>query len=220
MGDQLQVGWCGDTTLKLAFSEIFSVLDGNPVLVKNCFGNDDWNWARILGDDATLLTGFEPNISALKDRVTSFKVGQHMDVIGWRWCSSGIFSVKSAYRMLNDGGTIDGRTSKIWRLRIPLKVKVFCWLVLKKRPLTTDNLVKRWWTGETACVLCRDHDETVDHLFTQCVFLKYIMVMGLEDVHAEELGDDVLVVWDKWMGKTAVRVEGSIKFNALSASCR
>nr|CAD1825905.1 unnamed protein product [Ananas comosus var. bracteatus] len=48
-------------------------------------------------------------------------------------------------------------------------------------------------------------DETVDHLFTQCVFLRYIMVMGLEDVHADELGDDVLVVWDKWMGKAAGR---------------
>uniref|UniRef100_A0A6V7QSX2 Reverse transcriptase zinc-binding domain-containing protein n=1 Tax=Ananas comosus var. bracteatus TaxID=296719 RepID=A0A6V7QSX2_ANACO len=147
------------------------MLDCNPILVKDCFGNDDWNWTRILGDEATFTIGLGPNISALKDRVSNLKVDQQMDAIEWRWCSSGVFSVKSAYRI----------------------------------PLTIDNLVKRGWTGDTVCVLCQVHDKSVDHLFTQCVFTKYIMLMGLEDVYAEELGDNVLIVWDKWMEKSAVR---------------
>lgn len=100
--------------------------------------------------------------------------------------------------MMNDRGTRDGRGNSTWRLRIPLTIEVFCWLVLKKRALTADNLSKRRWSGDTVCVLCRACDESVDHLFTQCVCIKFIMVMGLEDVQAGKLGEDVRVVWDRW----------------------
>ncbi|OAY68373.1 hypothetical protein ACMD2_27474, partial [Ananas comosus] len=89
--------------------------------------------------------------------------------------------------MLNDGGTRDGRGNLIWKLRIPLKIKVFCWLVLKKRTPTVDILSKRGWTGDLACALCGVFDESVDHLFTQCVFTKFIMVFGLDDVQPEDL---------------------------------
>lgn len=132
---------------------------------------------------------------------SSFRVGHRLDKLSWRWCSIGIFSVNSAYRMLSDEGTRDGQANMIWRLRIPLKVKVFCWLVLKKRPLTADNLIKRGWTGDTACMMCRTYDESADYLFTQCVFIKYIMVLGLEDVQAGELGNDVQLFWDRWTGR-------------------
>lgn len=93
--------------------------------------------------------------------------------------------------MLSDGGLRDEQASRVWSLRIYLKVKVFCWLVLKKRPLTADNFVKRGWTGNTACMLCRVHEETVDHLFTQYIFIKFIMVMGIEGVQTTELENDV-----------------------------
>lgn len=53
------------------------------------------------------------------------------------------------------------------------------------------------WTENTACALCGVYDESVDHLFTQCVLIKFIMVSGLDDVQPEDLGDDVHVVWDR-----------------------
>ncbi|OAY77330.1 Serine/threonine-protein kinase STY46 [Ananas comosus] len=99
------------------------------------------------------------------------------DSVNRRWSPDGKFTVKSAYSMLNDGGLRDGRSSKIWRIRVPLKVKVFSWIVLKKRPLTADNLLKRGWTGNTVCVLCGTEEETVDHLFVRqrksnCLLIK------------------------------------------------
>ncbi|XP_020102988.1 uncharacterized protein LOC109720350 [Ananas comosus] len=151
--------WCGDTTLQTAFPEVYELLDSNPMLIKDCFRRDDWNWTKILGDESIFTPGLGPDISSLKDRVSSFKIEHKLDKIGWRWCSNDLFSVKSVYRMLSDGGTRDGHTNLIWKLRIPLKVKVLCWLVLKKRLLTTDNFVKRGWTGDTACVLCRAYEE-------------------------------------------------------------
>nr|CAD1830280.1 unnamed protein product [Ananas comosus var. bracteatus] len=48
------------------------------------------------------------------------------------------------------------------------------------------------------------HDESVDYLFAQCVFIKFIMVMGLEDVQKWELGDDVHAAWDRRKGRYGV----------------
>ncbi len=47
-------------------------------------------------------------------------------------------------------------------------VKVFGWLLLKRRLLTNDNLLKRGWSGDTECVLCGEQTETLDHLFLFC----------------------------------------------------
>ena len=57
--------------------------------------------------------------------------------------------------------------SKIWQMKIPLKLKVFAWYLRKGVILTKDNLVKRNWQGSKKCVSCA-HDETIKHLFFTC----------------------------------------------------
>lgn len=52
---------------------------------------------------------------------------------------------------------------KFWFIKIPLKIKVFLWLMVKNSILTKDNLL----TGSVKCMFCSDL-ETVDHLFMQC----------------------------------------------------
>lgn len=95
----------------------------------------------------------------------------------------------------------DEQATKIRSLKIPLKIKVFVWLVLKKRILTTTKLVKRGWIDDSTCVLCGVEEETEDHLFTQCVFSKFIIVMGVDGMQPQDLEDEVKLVWDRWMGR-------------------
>src|SRR3954466_2459394 len=57
--------------------------------------------------------------------------------------------------------------SKIWQMKIPLKIKVFAWYLRKDVILTKGNLVKRNWQGSKKCVSCA-HDETIKHLFFTC----------------------------------------------------
>lgn len=135
------------------------------------------------------------------DWVSAFKVDQCPDRILWRWDPGGRFSVKSAYSALSEGGVRDVHANKLWRLRIPLKGKIFYWIVLKKRLLTADNLIKRGWTGDTTCVLCGSEEETMDHLFTNCVFAKFILVTVVEGVQVGDLGADVHSVWDRWVDR-------------------
>ena len=61
----------------------------------------------------------------------------------------------------------------VWKVKVPLKIKVFMWFVHKQVILTKDNLVKRNWTGSTRCNFC-DRDETIKHLFLDCPLAKVL----------------------------------------------
>uniref|UniRef100_A0A453HJS4 Reverse transcriptase zinc-binding domain-containing protein n=1 Tax=Aegilops tauschii subsp. strangulata TaxID=200361 RepID=A0A453HJS4_AEGTS len=59
------------------------------------------------------------------------------------------------------------RSMHIWKVKVPLKIKVFMWFVHKQVILTKDNLAKRNWTGSRRCSFC-EPDEFVKHLFLDC----------------------------------------------------
>ena len=61
----------------------------------------------------------------------------------------------------------------LWKLKVPLKIKIFMWFLYRKELLTKDNLAKRRWMGCKKCVFC-DENETVDHLFISCEFASKI----------------------------------------------
>ena len=61
----------------------------------------------------------------------------------------------------------------VWKVKVPLKVKVFMWFVHKQVILTKDNLAKRNWIGPTRCSFC-DRDETIKHLFLDCPLAKIL----------------------------------------------
>nr|CAD1817909.1 unnamed protein product [Ananas comosus var. bracteatus] len=91
--------------LQTSFPDVYALLDNKPNLVCDCFGGTDWSWHRILSDEATRMPGLRPILLELKERVSNFQIGTRADTIGWRWGSSDLFSVRSTYRMLNDGST-------------------------------------------------------------------------------------------------------------------
>jgi hypothetical protein len=61
----------------------------------------------------------------------------------------------------------------LWKMKVPLKTKIFMWFVHRKEILMKDNLLKRNWQGSSKCCFC-DHDETVQHLFVKCPFANII----------------------------------------------
>ena len=77
-----------------------------------------------------------------------------------------LFVVKSYYADLMDGNT---RFLKmyLWKLKVPLKIKIFMWFLNRRVILTKDNLIRRRWTGCKKCVFC-DMDESMEHLFISC----------------------------------------------------
>ena len=93
------------------------------------------------------------------------------DQLCWKLTRSGHFTVKSMYDVINS--SVIPNSKHVWKVKVPLKIKVFMWFVHKQVILTKDNLVKRNWTGSTRCSFC-DRDETIKHLFFDCPLAKVL----------------------------------------------
>ena len=105
-------------------------------------------------------------------RLMEVNLSDVLDTLQWKLSRSGVFSVKSMYTDLINTGTIP-RTVHIWKVKVPLKIKVFMWFVHKGVILTKDNLAKRNWEGSKRCCFC-DKDETIEHLFVNCPLAKLL----------------------------------------------
>jgi hypothetical protein len=64
----------------------------------------------------------------------------------WKLTTSGSFTVKLMYADLMNGHTVFLR-KYIWKLKVPLKVKIFMWFLYQKVIITKDKLTKRNWNG-------------------------------------------------------------------------
>ena len=89
--------------------------------------------------------------------------------------SSGIFSCKSAFTWLTTdiSFTVNFPAKCVWKLSIPIKVKVFTWLLVLGKVGVHSNLQKRRPHHSLSpgwCVLCKKDNETLDHLFLSCDF--------------------------------------------------
>jgi hypothetical protein len=64
------------------------------------------------------------------------------DVFIWGLTTNGVFTVKSMYLDLLDDDT-KYLQKYIWKMKVPLKIKVFMWFLHQKVILTKDNLKKK-----------------------------------------------------------------------------
>jgi hypothetical protein len=78
----------------------------------------------------------------LVQRLMSVKLIDEPDHFKWRLTAYGIFSVKSLYAdFLNDHTKY--LQKYLWKMKVPLKIRIFMWFLHKKVMLTKDNLLKR-----------------------------------------------------------------------------
>jgi hypothetical protein len=98
-----------------------------------------------------------------RDILMSCTLGQQKDKSIWVWERHKSFSVKSMYAHMCEGEAGDSN-KRIWKAKIPLKIKVFMWLINQNAILTKDNMLKRNWQGDQYCKFC-SRDESINHLF-------------------------------------------------------
>jgi hypothetical protein len=108
----------------------------------------------------------------LVERLMEVHLNDNDDLFKWRLMTSHNFTVKSMYLDLWNGNTAYLH-KYLWKMKVPLKIKIFMWFLHRKEILTKDNLAKRNWQGSKKCCFC-DHEETAQHLFIKCHFAKII----------------------------------------------
>ncbi|KAE8782027.1 hypothetical protein D1007_44776 [Hordeum vulgare] len=92
------------------------------------------------------------------------------DAIVWKFETSEEFSTSSAYHLFFAPNQDFGCAPAIWKSKAPPRLKFFMWLVVHGRCLTADNLERRGWPNQGACVLCSATQESCTHLFVHCRF--------------------------------------------------
>ena len=105
--------------------------------------------------------------------VADAQLTNQRDRFVWGLHQNGLFSVKSMYRALLGVKAILYNTF-IWKLKLPLKIKVFLWYLYKGVVLTKDNLARRQWQGDRKCCFCSS-DESIQHLFFNCHFARFVL---------------------------------------------
>jgi hypothetical protein len=78
-------------------------------------------------------------------------------IFRWVLTSSGQFLISSMYMAMIDSDIVPHNIF-LWKLKIPLKVKVFLWLLYRKVILTKDNLLKRNWKGAATCCFYHNNE--------------------------------------------------------------
>jgi hypothetical protein len=79
--------------------------------------------------------------------------------------------VKSVYKHLtrNDIGP---DYKRVWKAKMPERVKIFMWLMEQNAILTKDNMLRRNWHGDPCCYFC-DRPENMDLMF-ECPIAKVV----------------------------------------------
>lgn len=90
---------------------------------------------------------------------------------------------------------------KIWKGKVPQKIKIFMWLVANNAILTKDNLIKRNWVEDPSCLFC-DHDESVNNLFFTCPIAKAVWIIIAKCFDANDIPSSLNQGWnwcEKWL---------------------
>lgn len=98
---------------------------------------------------------------------------------------------------VNDSGPYYKR---IWKGRIPAKIKIFLWLAVNNVILTKDNMIKRKWQGDPSCYFCHKN-ETIDHLLFQCSVAKSVWAIVAFSLGANNVPTSLSQCWtwcEKW----------------------
>lgn len=87
------------------------------------------------------------------------------DKLMWKGLRAGGFSVGRRFE-LNMQGPIE--VFELWKGKLHACLKLFLWRVHRGVLSTKDIIFRKTGAGEKNCIVCRDEEETLFHLFKEC----------------------------------------------------
>jgi hypothetical protein len=186
---------------------------------------------RYKGDTiAKVLETSPPNVSFRRDlsgqrliswnalllRLAHIQLQPGHDEFRWNLHENGKFSVASMYNALIQPDIPLDKVSnnRLWKLKIPLRIKVFGWYLCKGVTLTKDNLAKRNWHGCRKCVFC-PQDEIIKHLFFQCRLARSIWSV-IQVASTLYLPRSIANIFGNWLNGIYNRFKKHIRVGAIA----
>uniref|UniRef100_A0A8I7B4Q7 Reverse transcriptase zinc-binding domain-containing protein n=1 Tax=Hordeum vulgare subsp. vulgare TaxID=112509 RepID=A0A8I7B4Q7_HORVV len=160
--------WLGDTPLALQYPTLYNIAQRKEDYVATVLQSIPLN---IQFRRALVGPRWNTWLHLVR-RLMQIQLSNQTDTIRWTLPSNGVFLVKSMYTDLINNALIS-RSLHIWKIKVPLRIKVFMWFIHKGVVLTKDNLKKRRWRGRVNCCFC-EQNETIKHLFLECPLAKLL----------------------------------------------
>lgn len=188
----------------------------NEELIRNSF----------LFGDAEAILRIRPGVRMLEN------------TLAWNFKKHGLYSVRSAYRHLKDISRQDeannnettsgdaGVWNKLWKLKIPPKIRIFWWRAVNNFLPSKKELKRRHVEQDDHCDTCGMEGESLFHVTFECSTTrrfwqaaKELVVIKLSAMHpvtwTRDLLDDSFLptekvtficgVWSLWSGRNARR---------------
>ena len=156
----------------------------------------DWKYADLpneLDEEAKLLSKLLQGKSPLNQVAC--------DKRGWG-SKSGSYTAAEGYRSLLTVPHVAPNPIQwnfVWSSKSIPKVDLFCWNVVHRSILTTENLRKRGLEGPSRCALCKNDEENIDHLLLSCSFSKEVwkeaLTVNPPNFNVPELTADLFTRW-------------------------
>jgi len=159
--------WLYDQPLCVLFPDLFAMCQQLDIAVSQVkFDPQSLTFSRWLVDE------WRVNWEKILLDVANVQLCEGADITTWKFGCHGNFTVKYVYNALtvNDTGLYH---KKVWKGKIPAKIKIFLWMILNNAILTKDNMIKRNWQGDPSCYFC-NQTETANHLLFQCSVAKAV----------------------------------------------
>jgi hypothetical protein len=149
--------WLDDKPLCVAYPILFDLCSDKRISVYDVWCEGWVIHFQIIPQGLTTDQWYE-----LAARLNNVSLNDEKDLPLWRWNANKIFSVKSVYNHLTKNES-SVAYKRIWKAKIPEKIKIFMWLLEQKAVLTKDNMLRRKWQGSPACYFCGE-PESNGHL--------------------------------------------------------
>jgi hypothetical protein len=117
-----------------------------------------------------------------------------VDRVLWNLFKRRNFEVKTFYKALVCHETASFPWKGIWRVKAPKQVPFVVWTTVLGKILTHDNLRRRGIMVVEWCVVCKKHEESVNHLLLHCdvtrvVWSSFYSLFGMEWVMPRSILD-------------------------------
>ena len=197
--------WIRDAPLKIVYNDLYQLVRDPMIHVADCYEEGSWGltFRRCLS-----VQQYDRWLSLLELLNGCSLTDNRADRVMWALENRKMFTTKSLYRFLTDGGVKSRVAGLLWKSRVPLKIKFFLWQILNDKLQVAVNLVKRGWKGPIICCLC-NCVETIDHIFFECHLAVMIWEMLKEIFHLDSYPrswEDFCSTWLRGKGLFPIRL--------------